>query len=186
VSTARTTVLDLPLPADRVAELHAGDQVRLNGTLLTARDAAHKRLVDALAAGRPTPVPLNGATIYYTGPTPAPPGRAIGSAGPTTGYRMDPYTEPLLCAGVRCMIGKGARGPDIAAALQRHGAVYCVAIGGAGALLSESITACRVVAYADLGPEAIHELTVADLPLIVAQDMHGESVYAQLPTTRPH
>ena len=171
--------LELPFNADLVAHLHAGQQLRLSGTLLTARDAAHKRLVEALTAGAPLPVDLRDATIYYTGPTPAPPGRAIGSAGPTTAYRMDPYVEPLLRAGVRCMIGKGARGDEVAAQLAEYAAVYCVAIGGAGALLSECITGCRALAYADLGPEAIYELTVREFPVTVAQDMHGGNVYAR-------
>jgi fumarate hydratase subunit beta len=172
--------LQLPLNADMVAELHAGDQLRLSGTMLTARDAAHKRLVETLAEGKALPVDLRDATIYYTGPTPAPSTRPIGSAGPTTAYRMDPYVEPLLRAGVRCMIGKGARGDAVVAHLARYGAVYCVAIGGAGALLSECITACRVVAYDDLGPEAIHELAVEEFPVTVAHDMHGGSVYARV------
>jgi fumarate hydratase subunit beta len=170
--------LRLPLSAADVQTLHAGDTVLLSGPLLTARDAAHQRLAEALRAGQPLPVTLAHETIYYTGPTPARPGMVIGAAGPTTAYRMDPYTPALLAAGVRAMIGKGARGPGVCAALQQFGAVYFAAIGGAGAFLRACISACTLVAYADLGTEAIYRLTVEAFPAIVAHDAHGSSVYA--------
>jgi fumarate hydratase subunit beta len=170
--------LHLPLSAATVLSLRAGEACRLSGTLLTARDAAHQRLADALRAGQPLPVALQDATLYYTGPTPARPGMVIGAAGPTTAYRMDPYTPALLAAGVRALIGKGARGPAVCAALQQYCAVYFAAIGGAGAFLHACIRACAVVAYADLGTEAIYRLTIADFPVIVAHDAQGGSVYA--------
>jgi fumarate hydratase subunit beta len=169
--------LELPLTAALAATLRAGETVELNGELLTARDAAHRRLTTALRTGTPLPVSLTDATLYYTGPTPAPPGEIIGAAGPTTASRMDVYTEPLLAAGVRVLIGKGERGAAVAAALQRYSAVYLAAIGGAGAYLSTRITACRVLAYADLGTEAIYVMRVKAFPAIVAQDAHGGNVY---------
>jgi len=176
--------LHLPLSVAAAISLRAGDACRLSGTLLTARDAAHLRLVDALQAGQPLPVELQDATLYYTGPTPARPGMVIGAAGPTTAYRMDPYTPALLAAGVRALIGKGARGPAVGAALQQCRAVYFAAIGGAGAYLRACIRTCAVVAYADLGTEAIYRLTVAAFPVIVAHDAHGGSVYATSTTAR--
>ncbi len=176
--------LRLPLSVADVLLLRAGDAVLLSGTMLTARDAAHQRLVDALQAGQPLPVALTDATIYYTGPTPARPGMAIGAAGPTSAHRMDPYTPALLTAGARALIGKGARGPAVIAALQQCRAVYFAAIGGAGAYLRTCIRACTVVAYADLGTEAIYRLTVANFPVIVAHDAHGGSVYSTLAAAR--
>ena len=175
----------LPLTAGIVRSLRAGDQVMLDGELLTARDAAHKRLAEALARGETLPVELRGATVYYTGPTPARPGRVIGSAGPTTAGRMDAWTEPLLRAGVLGMIGKGARSPAIAQALVQHGAVYLAAAGGAGAYLADRITTCAVAAYPELHSEAIHRLTVHQFPVIVAQDAHGGSIFARAARPAP-
>ena len=169
--------IDLPLTKDIVGELRAGEYVLLSGTLYTARDAAHKRLVEALERGEQLPFPSEGATIYYTGPTPAPPGRVIGSAGPTTAYRMDPYVEPLLKAGGLGMIGKGARKGDVPELIKKYKAVYFAAPGGCGALLGKSIKECEIIAYPDLGTEAVRRLRVEDFPVFVAQDSFGNSIY---------
>lgn len=169
--------LTTPLEPDIVAALRAGDHVLLSGTVYTARDAAHKRLVELAADGRPMPFPIRGSVIYYVGPTPAPPGRVIGSAGPTTSSRMDAYAPTLISLGQLGMIGKGDRSPDVVAAMRTHGAVYFGAIGGAGALLSERIMDAEIIAYADLGPEAIHRLVVKDFPLTVLIDSHGQNLY---------
>jgi len=171
--------LSLPLTADVVRTLRAGDRVALSGVLYTARDAAHKRIVAALAAGLEPPMDLDGCTLYYTGPTPAPPGHVVGSIGPTTAGRMDAFTGPLLAHGLRAMVGKGLRGPDVAEALKRHTAVYFAAVGGAGALLAGHVRSCTVAAYADLGAEAVHRLEVDHFPVIVAQDCHGGSVFSR-------
>ena len=167
----------LPFTPEIVQTLRAGDRLLLSGKLLTARDAAHKRLVETLETGGKLPVNLKDATIYYTGPSATPPGRVIGSAGPTTAYRMDPYCEPLLKAGIRAMIGKGEKGREVQQLLEQYCAVYCAAIGGAGAYLSERITSSTILAYEDLGPEAIHCLSVKDFPVIVAQDAFGGNEY---------
>ena len=177
MNSAYPRKLALPFSRDSVATLQAGDRLLLSGELLTARDAAHKRLVETIQAGKPLPVDLSDATIYYTGPSATPPGRIIGSAGPTTACRMDVYCEALLQAGVRAMIGKGEKGELVETLLQRYGAVYCAAIGGAGAYLSERITAMELVAYDDLGPEAIRRLKVKDFPVVVAQDAGGGNIY---------
>ena len=169
--------IELPLTKDIVGELRAGEYVLLSGTLFTARDAAHKRLVEALERGEKLPFPPEGATIYYTGPTPAPPGAVIGSAGPTTAYRMDPYVEPLLKAGVLGMIGKGARKGDVPELIKKYKAVYFAAPGGCGALLGKSIIECEIIAYPDLGTEAVRKLKVVDFPAFVAQDSFGNSIY---------
>lgn len=169
--------IELPLTKDIAGDLRAGEYVLLSGTLYTARDAAHKRLVEALARGEALPFPPEGATIYYTGPTPAPPGAVIGSAGPTTAYRMDPYVEPLLKAGVLGMIGKGARKGDVPELIKKYKAVYFAAPGGCGALLGKSIAECEIIAYPDLGTEAVRKLTVVDFPAFVAQDSLGNSIY---------
>ena len=171
--------IDLPLTKDIVGELRAGEYVLLSGTLYTARDAAHKRLVEALERGEQLPFPPEGATIYYTGPTPAPPGAIIGSAGPTTAYRMDPYVEPLLKAGVLGMIGKGARKGNVPELIKKYKAVYFAAPGGCGALLGKSIIECEIIAYPDLGTEAVRKLKVVDFPAFVAQDSFGNSIYKQ-------
>jgi fumarate hydratase subunit beta len=168
--------LTLPLTSEQAAELQAGEQVELSGHVYAARDAAHRRMAAALAAGDPLPIDLQGQTIYYVGPTPPRPGRIIGAAGPTTAMRMDPFTEPLLKAGLRAMIGKGGRSPEVRAAIARHGAVYFMAVGGAGALLSGRITRSEVVAYEDLGTEAIRLLELDRFPVIVACDAAGNDL----------
>ncbi len=169
--------LTMPLSDDDVLALRAGDRVRLFGTMLTGRDAAHKRLVDTLDAGRPLPVDVRGQVIYYVGPTPPPPGRVIGSAGPTTAGRMDKYAPRLLALGLKGMIGKGHRSPAVREALRQYRAVYFGAVGGAGALLSFNIKAAEVLAYEDLGTEAIRRLTVEDFPVVVIDDAHGNDLY---------
>ncbi len=157
----------LPLTDENVEQLRVGDSVFLSGTLYTARDAAHRRLVEALSKGEAPPVDIRGQVIYYVGPTPAKPGAVIGSAGPTTAVRMDPYTVPLLEAGLRGAIGKGGRGSQVRAALRKHRAVYFLAVGGAGALLSKQIRRVEIVAYEELGTEAMRLLEVEEFPVVV-------------------
>jgi fumarate hydratase subunit beta len=171
--------LNVTVPLDQTAidALHAGDHVRLSGTLLTARDAAHKRLIETLERGEPLPVELTGQVVYYVGPAPAKPGQPIGSAGPTTSGRLDPYTPALLAAGMRGMVGKGYRSLDVREAIAHHGAVYFAALGGTGALLARHITSAEVIAYDDLGTEAIYRLTVIDFPAIVVNDRYGGDAY---------
>jgi fumarate hydratase subunit beta len=159
--------LDL-LTKDIVKTLKVGEEVLLNGRLLTARDVAHKRLVEALKIGRKLPVPIKGRTIYYTGPTPAKGREAIGACGPTTSARMDPFTPDLLKHGLIGMIGKGKRSKEVVSAIKRYGAVYFITIGGAGAYLSELVKTSGVVAYGDLGTEAMRELEVKDFPAFVS------------------
>lgn len=167
--------IDSPLDTETIAGLRAGDMVALSGTVYTARDQAHKRLVGLIEEGGQLPVSLEGQTIYYTGPAPARPGAIIGSIGPTTSARMDPYTPALLEHGVRAMIGKGARSPEVIDCIKQAGAVYLVAAGGAAAYLAQFVTGARVAAFADLGPEAIFALELAGLPLIVGIDSQGRS-----------
>lgn len=169
--------LTSPLSDSCVAQLRAGAEVRITGTLYVARDAAHERLVAALDAGQPIPFDPVGQVIYYMGPSPPRPGYPIGSAGPTTSYRMDPYTETLLRAGIKGLIGKGERGEDVKRALQAHRAVYLIAVGGAGALIAQSIRQAEVIAYPELGPEAIRRLQVTDFPAIVGCDIYGTDIY---------
>ncbi len=169
--------LTTPLGDADVARLHAGDRVLICGVVYVARDAAHKRLVTALATGEPLPFDPAGQVVYYMGPSPARPGRPIGAAGPTTACRMDPYTIPLLRAGLKGMIGKGERGEQVQQALREYRAVYFAAIGGAGALLAQSICRAEVIAYPELGPEAVRRLEVKDFPAIVAHDIYGGNVY---------
>ena len=161
--------------------LHAGDRVLLSGRVYTSRDAAHKRIVEAMAAGQPLPFDPQDAVIYYVGPTPAKPGQAIGSAGPTTSYRMDAYSPALIARGQRGMIGKGKRSPEVIEAMKKHGAVYFGAIGGAGALLSRCIKKAEVIAYEDLGAEALRRLEVEDLPAFVIIDSEGNNLYEKGP-----
>ncbi len=170
--------LELPLDLKKVNALKAGDFVYLSGTLYTARDEAHKRLVQLLEEGKTLPFDLREQTIYYTGPAPPRPGQIINSAGPTTSGRMDPYTPILIEHGLRGMIGKGERNHKVAAAMKEFGAVYFAAVGGAAALISMSIKNVRVVAYEELGPEAIRELRVENFPVIVAQDCNGGNLYS--------
>ncbi len=167
-----------PLGEEIVRELKAGETVLLSGTLITGRDAAHKRMTDLIKAGEPLPFEISGQVIYYVGPTPAPPGRPIGAAGPTTSYRMDAYAPLLMEHGLRGMIGKGQRSDDVKKAMIKWGAVYFAAVGGAGALISGCIKEAEVIAWEELGPEAVRRLVVEDLPLIVATDTHGNDLYA--------
>lgn len=168
-----------PLSLADTEALRAGDRVMIDGIIYTARDAAHRKLLQLVEEGGEPPINLEGQIIYYTGPTPASPGRATGSAGPTTSLRMDRYTPAILELGVRAIIGKGSRGAEVAAALKRHGAVYLAAIGGAGALLGERILESEPVAYEELGTEAIHRMRVESFPVIVAMDRYGGDVYKQ-------
>jgi fumarate hydratase subunit beta len=171
--------LTLPLSDADVVMLRTGDYVYLTGELLTARDAAHKRMTEALAKGEELPLDLRGRVLYYVGPTPAKPGAIIGSAGPTTSERMDPYTVPLLDAGLRGAIGKGGRSREVADAFAKHGAVYFIAVGGAGVLLSRQIRAVEVVAYEDLGTEAMRRMDVEEFPVVVCNDVHGGDLLSQ-------
>lgn len=171
--------IQAPLTIATVKDLRAGDSVLISGIIYTGRDLAHKRLTDAIKAGEKLPFDLNGAVIYYVGPSPARPGQVIGSAGPTTSYRMDSYSPLLMEKGMRGMIGKGNRTPPVIEAMQRYGAVYFAAVGGAGALIARSIKGAKVIAYEDLGPEAVRELVVEDFPAIVINDMYGGDLYEQ-------
>ncbi|MCX5976158.1 MAG: FumA C-terminus/TtdB family hydratase beta subunit [Coprothermobacterota bacterium] len=176
----KTTSLHTPLTEADLLPLQAGDRVLLNGRLYTARDIAHQRLAAVLAQGFPPPFPLEGSVIYYCGPSPAPPGQVIGSAGPTTASRMDPYTSALLAAGVRATIGKGPRSPAVQQAMAQYRAIYLAATGGAGALLAQTIITVELVAYPELGPEAIYCLQVVDFPAIVAIDLAGRDLYQEV------
>jgi len=169
--------LNAPFRKEKLKTLRAGDSVLISGTIYTARDAAHKRLVEALEVGKELPFEIKDSIIYYVGPTPAKTGKPIGSAGPTTSYRMDIYTPKLLALGQGGMIGKGPRSESVIDSMKKNGAVYFAAIGGAGALISKSILAAEVIAYEDLGAEAIRKLTVKDLPVIVAIDSEGNDLY---------
>jgi fumarate hydratase subunit beta len=167
----------LPLTREKAAGLKAGDQVYLSGIIYTARDAAHKRLMELLEEGKSLPFPLENSCIYYVGPTPASPGQVIGSAGPTTSYRMDACTPTLLGLGLRGMIGKGTRSAEVIEAMIQAGAVYFGAIGGVGALLADCIKEAEIIAFEDLGTEAIRRLTVEDFPATVVIDSRGENFY---------
>lgn len=169
--------LSVPFDKGEAEKLRAGDYVYLNGTIYTARDAAHKRMYEALQAGEELPFDIRDNVIYYMGPSPAREGRAIGSAGPTTASRMDKYTPALLDLGLRGMIGKGRRSADVIDAIVRDRAVYFAAVGGAGALLSRSIISSEVIAYEDLGTEAMRRLVVKDFPVIVVVDCEGNNLY---------
>ncbi len=169
--------IQAPIDKKTAKELRAGDYVKITGTIYTARDAAHKRMAEALDKGEKLPVDIHGETIYYMGPTPAREGRAIGSAGPTTASRMDKYAPRLLDMGMVGMIGKGKRTKEVADAVVRNEGVYFAAVGGAGALLSKCILSSEVVAYEDLGTEAIRKLTVKDFPVIVVMDSQGNNLY---------
>jgi fumarate hydratase subunit beta len=171
--------LTTPLKNEDIEKLRIGDRVLLNGVIYTGRDAAHKRLVQLIEAGEPLPFDLQGQVIYYVGPSPAKPGNPIGAAGPTTSYRMDAYAPELIARGLKGMIGKGARNEAVKNAMQKHKAVYFAAIGGAGALMARSILSAEVIAYPELGPEAIRRLEVKDFPVIVANDVHGGDLYAE-------
>jgi fumarate hydratase subunit beta len=168
------------LSEEIVRALKAGDEVLISGIIYGARDVAHKRLCEAIKAGKNLPFPLEGAIIYFVGPTPAPPGRVIGAAGPTTSSRMDAFSPTLIAKGLKAMIGKGYRAGSVRDALKKYGAVHFSTIGGAGALLSKHIVAAKVIAYKDLGTEAIRKLDVVDFPAIVAYDCYGNSIYKEM------
>lgn len=171
--------LTTPITDDDVQKLRIGQKVLLNGIIYTGRDAAHKKLVDLLENGQELPVDLKGQIIYYVGPSPAKPDQVIGSAGPTTSGRMDAYAPKLIALGLKGMVGKGKRSPEVIKAMKNHKAVYFAAVGGAAALISKCIKKCEVVAYPELGPEAIHCLEVEDLPVIVVNDTLGGDLYAE-------
>ncbi len=173
----KTVKLTPPLTDEDVLDLAVGDKVLISGVIYTARDAAHQRLVAMLQAGQDLPVDFKGQILYYVGPSPARPGRVIGAAGPTTSYRMDSYAPTLIKLGLKAMIGKGKRDPAVIAAMQEHKAVYLGATGGAGALISQCIKEAQVVAFPELGPEAVHRLVVEDLPAIVINDCYGRDLY---------
>ena len=166
-----------PMTREVVKSLRAGDSVLLSGTIYTARDAAHARLVELIGKGEKLPIDIEGAVIYYVGPTPEKPGEVIGSAGPTTSYRMDAYSPQLIELGLTGMIGKGIRSDAVIESMKKHGAVYMGAIGGAGALVAQRIVACELVCYEDLGAEAIRKLTVKDFPVTVIIDSFGANLY---------
>jgi len=169
--------LQAPLSEADIRSLKAGDGVFVNGVVYTARDMAHKRLCEAIETGKKLPFELTGAILYFVGPTPASPGRVIGAAGPTTSSRMDRFSPTLCANGLKAMIGKGYRDGRVRDALKKYGAVHLATIGGAGALLSKHITSAEIIAYEDLGTEAIRKLQVVDFPAIVAYDCYGNSVY---------
>ena len=171
--------LDSPDLREALCGLRAGDRVSLSGPVYTARDAAHKRLFELLDAGKELPIDINGAVVYYAGPTPAPPGRPIGSCGPTTSSRMDAFTPRLLELGLAAMIGKGERSREVNEAIKRCGAVYFCALGGAGALISRHVVSAREVAFPDLGCESVKELILDGLPLTVGTDSLGNSIFKE-------
>lgn len=170
-------IIQTPLNDEIVCQLHAGDEVLISGTVLTARDQAHKRLCELIDAGHPLPVELEGAAIYFVGPTPAAQGKVIGAAGPTTSSRMDAFSPILFAQGLKATIGKGYRSQEVRDSLMRNIGVHFAALGGAGALLSKHIKKAEIVAYEDLGTEAIRRLTFEDFPAVVAYDCYGQSVY---------
>ncbi len=169
--------LQTPLSADACESLRAGDMVLLSGEVYTARDAAHRRMFEAINRGYPLPIDLKTATIFYAAPSPTPVGKVIGSIGPTTSYRMDIFTPLLIENGLRGMIGKGDRSPEVVEAIKKYGAVYFGAIGGIAALTARCVKRVELVAYEDLGPEAIRKLTIVDMPLIVINDVQGNDLY---------
>jgi fumarate hydratase subunit beta len=168
-----------PLTDEVLKDLKIGQKVMISGIIYSARDAAHKRLVELIEKGEDLPFELPGQAIYYVGPTPARPGLAVGSAGPTTSYRMDAYAPTLIEHGLKGMIGKGARGDNVKEAMKKHGAVYFAAVGGAGALISKSIVSAEVIAYPELGAEAVRRMEVKDFPAIVAIDVSGDDLYVK-------
>ena len=171
--------LHIPLNEKELEALYIGDRVFLSGSIYTARDVAHKRLVALIQEDKPLPIPLKGEVIYYVGPSPAKPGNLVGAAGPTTSYRMDPYAPSLIALGLKGMIGKGARNDEVKNAIKKYKAVYFAAIGGAGALIARSIRSVEVVAYPELKTEAIRRFEVENFPLIVANDIHGGDLYEE-------
>jgi fumarate hydratase subunit beta len=169
--------LTTPLTGDALEKLRAGDRVLITGVIYAARDAAHKRFLELLDKGEPLPFPISGAIIYYVGPTPARPGEVIGAAGPTTSARMDDYTPALLSLGLKATIGKGERSPSVVEAMRKHRAVYLAAVGGAAAVIRKCIKKAEVMAYEDLGPEAVRRLTVEDFPAVVVNDIYGGDLF---------
>ncbi len=169
--------ITLPITDEDIKSLRAGDSVLLTGTIITGRDAAHKRLFELIQKGEPLPVEVRGELIYYVGPAPAKPGYAVGPAGPTSSYRMDKFTPALLDLGMKGMIGKGARSQEVIDSIKKNGAVYFAAIGGAAALIAKSIKKEEILCYDDLGTEAVRRYTVEDFPCIVAIDCEGNNVY---------
>lgn len=175
--------ITVPCSAEDLAHLKAGDTVLLSGTVYTARDQAHKRMMEALDAGQELPFPIEGSAIYYVGPTPERPGQVIGAAGPTTSGRMDSYSPRLLYLGNRVMIGKGSRSIQVKQAVKETGSVYLAALGGAGALMAQCVKSARIVAWEDLGCEALRRLEVENMPLTVILDSHGGDLYEQGPAS---
>lgn len=171
--------LNTPIKTTDLQNLKIGDKIYLSGTIYTGRDAAHKRLIALLEEGKTLPFPIKGAAIYYVGPAPTPPGKVIGSAGPTTSYRMDSFTPKLLDVGLKIMIGKGPRNEEVRKSMLKNKAVYLVAIGGAAVVMSRTIKKAEVIAYDDLGTEAIHKLEVENFPCIVANDLQGNDIFEQ-------
>ena len=171
--------LTAPLSREDALSLRAGEHILLSGTVYTARDAAHLRMIDLIREGKPLPVDLEGQVIYYAGPTPTPEGKPVGSIGPTTSVRMDAMTPTLLAHGLRGMIGKGGRGPEVVAAMKQYGAVYFAAVGGAAALMASCVTSLEMICWEDLGPESIKRLTLHELPLVIAIDAQGNDAFKQ-------
>jgi fumarate hydratase subunit beta len=171
--------LRTPLTVEDIEPLRSGNPVTITGIVYSARDAAHRKLFELIESGDALPIPIEGQVLYYVGPSPAPPGRVIGAAGPTTSYRMDPYTPRLLELGLKGMIGKGKRSSEVKEAMTKYKAVYLAAVGGAGALMARAVKEAHVVAYPELGPEAIRKLKVERLPAIVVNDMHGNDLYIE-------
>jgi len=171
--------LKAPLSDKDLEKLKIGDRVLISGIVYTGRDAAHKRLFDLVQAGKDLPFDIRGQVIYYVGPTPSKPGQVFGAAGPTTSYRMDAYSPSLIAKGLKGMIGKGMRSEAVKEAMKKHKAVYFAATGGAGALLAKRVKKAEVVAYEDLGPEAIRRLEVEDFPVVVVNDIHGNDLYVE-------
>jgi fumarate hydratase subunit beta len=172
-----TRKIKTPLTEEVITSLHAGDMVLLSGEVYTARDVAHRRLYESLLKGEKLPIDLSETVLFYAAPTPAPPKKIIGSIGPTTSYRMDFFTPKLIDAGLRAMIGKGNRSPEVVEAIKKYKAVYLGAIGGIAALMSQCVKKVELIAYEDLGPEAIRKLTVVNFPLVVINDFQGKDLY---------
>ena len=171
-------IIKTPLTNEIIESLHSGNMVLLSGDVYTARDVAHRRLYEALLKGEKLPVDLSQAILFYAAPTPAPPKKIVGSIGPTTSYRMDFFTPKLIECGLKGMIGKGNRSPEVVEAIKKHNAVYFGAIGGIAALMSQCVKKMELIAYEDLGPEAIRKLTIVDLPLVVINDFQGNDLYS--------
>ncbi len=170
-------IISAPLDEAHIASVRAGDEVLFNGTLYVARDRAHERMSAMIARGEALPFDARGQILYYMGPSPAPPGMVIGGAGPTTSSRMDPFTDVMLAAGIKCLIGKGRRGPAVRESLVSRRALYCASFGGAAAYLNRKIVSAEIIAFEDLGPEALYRLQVKDFPAVVVNDICGGDLY---------